>query len=201
VKSLFAEGRAATTSFLWIAFFCNLLVVYFLNAWLPTVLRAASVPLATAFRLNGANAWGGVAAIVILGPVVDRIGAAKVVPPLFALAAVSTIGIGLAGNSVPILLMTCIAAGAGTVAGQSFINILATALYPTAIRSTGVAWALGLGRVGTTFGPLLGSALLSAQFTPAAILYVAALPALIACGAILLLGRRDRYLAFGIRAS
>jgi MFS transporter, AAHS family, 4-hydroxybenzoate transporter len=190
VKSLFAEGRAVTTTLLWVAFFCNLLVVYFLNAWLPTVLHAAGVPLATSFRLNGANAWGGVAAIVLLGPVVDRFGATRIVPPLFALAALSSIGIGLAGSNVPLLLLACIGAGAGSVAGQSFINILAAALYPTAIRSTGVAWALGVGRGSSTLGPVLGGALLAAQLSAALILYTAAAPALVACGAILLLGRR-----------
>jgi len=189
VKSLFAEGRAVATALLWVAFFCNLLVVYFLNAWLPTVLHAAGVPLATSFRLNGAMAWGGVAAIVLLGPVVDRLGATSVVPVLFALTALSSIGIGLAGNNVPMLLLAVIVAGAGNVGGQSFINVLAARLYPTAIRSTGIAWALGVGRGSSTLGPLIGSALLAAQFGAASILYAAAVPAVVACGAMVLLGR------------
>jgi AAHS family 4-hydroxybenzoate transporter-like MFS transporter len=153
------------------------------------VLHAAGVPLATSFRLNGAMAWGGVAAIVLLGPVVDRLGATSVVPVLFALTALSSIGIGLAGNNVPMLLLAVIVAGAGNVGGQSFINVLAARLYPTAIRSTGIAWALGVGRGSSTLGPLIGSALLAAQFGAASILYAAAVPAVVACGAMVLLGR------------
>lgn len=44
VSKLFTDGRAVNTSLLWVAFFCNLLVIYCLNAWLPTVLLQTGVP-------------------------------------------------------------------------------------------------------------------------------------------------------------
>jgi AAHS family 4-hydroxybenzoate transporter-like MFS transporter len=45
---LFAHGQWATTSLLWVAFFMNLLVMYFLVNWLPTLLKAAGLPLSQA---------------------------------------------------------------------------------------------------------------------------------------------------------
>lgn len=192
VGQLFADGRGVTTALLWTAFFCNLLIIYSLNAWLPTVLKQTGVPLETTFRLTGSLSWGGVAAILVLGPVVDRLGATGVVTGLFFGAAIAVFGIGWAGSSVPLLAVTIIAAGGCITAGQSFCNILAAALYPTTMRSTGIAWALGIGRAGTMLGPIVGSLMLAGQLAPSAILYSTAIPAVIAAGAILMLGRRMR---------
>jgi MFS transporter, AAHS family, 4-hydroxybenzoate transporter len=189
VKQLFADGRGGATSLLWVAFFCNLLIIYSLNAWLPTVLKETGVPLETTFRLTGSLSWGGVASILLLGPVVDRLGATSVVTCLFIGAAIAVVGIGWSGGSVPLLAISIIAAGGCITAGQSFCNILAAALYPTTMRSTGIAWALGVGRAGTMLGPIVGSLMLAAQMAPAAILYGTAIPAAIAAVAILLLGR------------
>ncbi|HWE73514.1 MAG TPA: MFS transporter [Stellaceae bacterium] len=190
VKQLFAEGRGVDTTLLWVAFFCNLLIIYSINAWLPTVLKETGVELGTTFRLTGAFSAGGVIAILLLGPIVDRLGATTVVTCLFLIAAIAVIGIGWSGGSVPLLAATIIVAGGCVTAGQSFCNILAAALYPTTMRSTGIAWALGIGRAGTMLGPIVGSLMLAAKVAPAAILYSTAVPAAIAAVAILLLGRR-----------
>ena len=192
VKHLFTEGRAVTTSLLWVVFFCNLLVIYFLNAWLPTVLRGSGVPLNDAFRLTGALSWGGIIGILILGPIVDRLGATRVVTCLFLFATMFVIAIGFAGNSIPRLAISIVGCGGCITAGQSFSNVLAAALYPTTARSTGIAWALGIGRAGTLLGPVVGAALLSANVSAQGIFFSAGVPALIAAGAMLLLGRRLR---------
>jgi AAHS family 4-hydroxybenzoate transporter-like MFS transporter len=201
VKQLFADGRGINTALLWAAFFCNLLIIYSLNAWLPTVLKQVGLPLATTFRLTGALSWGGVVSILILGPIVDRLGATGVVTCLFAGAAVAVFGIGWSGGSVPLLAITIVAAGGCITAGQSFCNILAAALYPTTMRSTGIAWALGIGRAGTMLGPIVGSLMLAAQMAPAAILYATAIPALIAAAAIFKLGRRTPAAPMAIAAA
>ena len=201
VKQLFAENRGATTALLWIAFFCNLLIIYSLNAWLPTVLKETGVPLDTTFRLTGSLSWGGVVSILLLGPVVDRLGATGVVTCLFTGAAIAVVGIGWAGGSVPLLAITIVAAGGCITAGQSFCNILAAGLYPTTMRSTGIAWALGIGRAGTMLGPIVGSLMLAAKMAPAAILYSTAIPAAVAAVAILLLGRRMRRVPTAITAA
>jgi MFS transporter, AAHS family, 4-hydroxybenzoate transporter len=121
-----------------------------------------------------------------------RIGAARVLTCLFTVAAIAVVGIGWSGSSVPLLALTIVTAGGCVTAGQSFCNILAAGLYPTTMRSTGIAWALGVGRAGTLLGPIVGSLMLAAQMAPAGILYSTALPAAIAAVAILLLGRHAR---------
>ena len=47
------------------------------------------------------------------------------------------------------------------VGGQIGLNAIAGTMYPTDIRSTGVGWALGVGRIGSILGPILGGILIS----------------------------------------
>jgi len=192
VRHLFTEGRAVNTALLWVVFFCNLLVMYFLTNWLPTILREADVPLGTALTLAGVLPWGGIASTLLLGPIVDRIGAPRVVTLLYIGAAIFVFIIGTIGGNIPLLWVTVICAGGCIIGGQSFINVMAAVLYPTAIRSTGVGWALGIGRVGAIVGPMIGGVLLAAHFAPKNLFFSIAIPALVAAGAMFILGRRLR---------
>ena len=100
VKHLLTEGRAFNTVLLWITFFCNLLVIYYLASWLPLVLRDLGVPLDDALCLGGIVPWAGIVSTLVLGPVVDRLGPTRVVTVLYVLAAAFVFAIGLSGASI-----------------------------------------------------------------------------------------------------
>ena len=72
VKELFTEGRAVATPLLWICFFMNLLVLFFLNNWLPTVLHDAGIAVEKAIVLTALFQLGGVAGSLSLGRLIDR---------------------------------------------------------------------------------------------------------------------------------
>ncbi len=191
-KHLVSDGRALNTSLLWITFFCNLLVIYSLASWLPLLLRDSGVSLGSSLRLAGLIPWSGIVGTLLLGPVVDRLGAPGVVTALYALSALFIFAIGLAGTSVPLLAVTITGCGMCVIGGQSFINVLSAVIYPTAIRSTGVGWALGVGRVGAIVGPVVGGLLLAAHITSRGLFFTIAVPAAIAAAAMLILGIRLR---------
>jgi MFS transporter, AAHS family, 4-hydroxybenzoate transporter len=77
------------------------------------------------------------------------------------------------------------------VGAQIGMNALAAGLYPTAIRSTGVGWALGVGRIGSIIGPLAGGFLLSLGWNAQSVVLVAAVPALLAGMAVVALRGRE----------
>jgi len=52
-----------------------------------------------------------------------------------------------------------------------------------------VGWALGVGRIGSVVGPVLGGVMLSMAWTPQQILFAAAAPAFCAAIAIMLSNR------------
>jgi len=190
VKHLLTEGRALNTVLLWITFFCNLLIIYYLASWLPLVLRDSGVPLDDALRLGGVVPWAGIVSTIVLGPIVDRLGAPRVVTVLYVIAAVFVFAIGLSGADVTLLAITITGCGMCVIGGQSFINVLSATIYPTAVRSTGVGWALGVGRVGAIIGPTVGGLLLAANIPARTLFFMIAVPALVAALAMFALSLR-----------
>jgi MFS transporter, AAHS family, 4-hydroxybenzoate transporter len=94
--------------------------------------------------------------------------------------------IGFAGNSVPLLMLTTFGAGCTILGGQTNLNAISGRFYPTFIRSNGVGWANGVGRIGSILGPVIGGILIGADFSVSRLFIVAALPPL--CAAVACFG-------------
>ncbi|MBV8513146.1 MAG: hypothetical protein JO289_23520 [Xanthobacteraceae bacterium] len=62
-------------------------------------------------------------------------------------------------------------------------------MYPTYVRITGAGWMLGIGRIGSILGPLIGSAILSMAWPVGSLFYFAALPMLCVLGSAVFLSR------------
>jgi AAHS family 4-hydroxybenzoate transporter-like MFS transporter len=158
VGGLFAEGRAGTTLLLWAAFFMNLLALNFMTFWLPTLLAGHGVSQEAAIRNSTLFQLGGIAGVVLMGVFADAVGAWRQVAAgyLFAAGAVALVGVlPAAGRNVAIIV-----AGFCIIGVQMSLMALTATLYPTAVRSTGAAWAQGVGRLGSVTGPLVGGVLI-----------------------------------------
>jgi AAHS family 4-hydroxybenzoate transporter-like MFS transporter len=88
-------------------------------------------------------------------------------------------------------------AGFGIIGGQSATNAFAAISYPTQIRSTGVGWATGIGRIGSIIGPSLAGILVGVTGSTESIFFLAVIPPLCACLAGLALSSSRRSLAKG----
>jgi AAHS family 4-hydroxybenzoate transporter-like MFS transporter len=185
VVHLFREGRAVGTVLLWVIFFCSLLDIFFISSWLPTVLHEAGLSISAAVVETALFQGGGVVACLLLGLVIDRVGFLKVIVPVYVAASIAIASIGFAGTALELLMLANVGAGAFVIGGQTSANVLSAVFYPTAIRATGVGWALGIGRVGSIVGPIVGGVLLQAGWDRRSLFVVAAIPALIAAAAAL----------------
>ncbi|HLI86518.1 MAG TPA: aromatic acid/H+ symport family MFS transporter [Bryobacteraceae bacterium] len=194
VTQLFTQRRARTTLLLWVMFFMSLLDLYFLNSWLPTVIHDAGVPLSQAIAITAMFQVGGAAAAIVLGRVVDRRQSYGVLAAVYLGAAVCVFWIGLVSATVAVETAAVFAAGFCVIGGQTCSNSLAAESYPTAIRSTGVGWALGIGRIGSIVGPVVGGVLLSFQWGTREVFLAAAIPAVIAALAAMGLNPRRQQL-------
>jgi AAHS family 4-hydroxybenzoate transporter-like MFS transporter len=189
VKQLFIGGRMPMTLLIWVIFFMSLLDLYFLNAWLPTVIHDAGIVLEKAIILTALFQVGGALGSLIIGRLLDRFLSFRVLACAYLLAGVFVLFIGAAEKSLALLAITIFAAGCGIIGGQSSANALAAEYYPTSMRSTGVGWALGIGRIGSIAGPILGGFLLSFEQETRHVFWAAAIPVLIACAAGFLASR------------
>ena len=76
---------------------------------------------------------------------------------LIAVPVVGSIGfIGL-NASQAMLLIASFFAGACVLGVQSGINVCGALVYPTSLRALGSGWELGIGRLGSIVGPLVGA--------------------------------------------
>jgi AAHS family 4-hydroxybenzoate transporter-like MFS transporter len=193
ISQLFAEGRGFGTALLWVMFFCNLLILYFLINWLPSVLRQAGMPIERAIIGTVVLNAGGIIGGLTLGRLVDRRRAFGVLTISYTAAAALVAAIGLSANSaIPVVMAIIFAAGFFVIGSQYCMNALAANYYPTALRSTGVGWALGIGRIGSIIGPVVGGAMIALGWDTPQLFTATAMPALVAAVAAFLIGMKVR---------
>ncbi|MGD0850282.1 MFS transporter [Bradyrhizobium sp.] len=188
VLHLFRAGRTLVTLLLWVVFFMSLLDLYFLSNWLPTVLNDLGASVSEAAAIGSMLQVGGVVATFALGYIIDRF-SFRALALLYFIAVFAVGAIGQLGHSVALVSMAIFVAGFCIVGGQIAANALAAGFYPTSVRASGVGWALGIGRVGSIVGPLVGGALLTMKWSTGAVFVAAAAAALCAALAAFSLSR------------
>jgi MFS transporter, AAHS family, 4-hydroxybenzoate transporter len=188
VAHLFDQGRTLTTLLFWVVFFMSLLDIYLLSNWLPTVLNDLGASISMAALIGAMLQVGGVIGTFTLGTLVDRF-SFRALALTYLVASAAILAIGFSGHSVALVSAAIFCAGFTVVGGQIAANALAATYYPTAMRSTGVGWALGIGRVGSIVGPLLAGVMISNHVGVEALFAAAAVPALCACLAAIALGK------------
>jgi AAHS family 4-hydroxybenzoate transporter-like MFS transporter len=191
VADLFKDQRGPATVLLWIAFFMSLLNVYFAINWLPTSLTSTGFDVTQAAVMTTFYHVGGVAGTYALGLLMDKLGAHRM--QIFALL-VAIVGLyvfaTVGGMSQATTTAVLMFVGFGVVGGQVGVNALASMTYPVAMRSTGLGWALGVGRIGSIIGPTIGGIMLATAHDPRAVYLACIAPAMVGIVAIALLKRR-----------
>ena len=154
---LFRDGLALITPLLWLLFALNLMGFYFLLSWTPTLLVAAKLPLSTAGLAITSLQVGGTVGALLLSRWFER-------QQFFAISIVFLIAvpvvalIGYAGiTSVTAVLVMTFLAGFCVLGVQTGINVAGALIYPTSLRANGSGWQLGIGRIGSIVGPLVGA--------------------------------------------
>ncbi|MCG2608475.1 aromatic acid/H+ symport family MFS transporter [Acinetobacter sp. SM34] len=183
LKALFQQGRSFSTFMFWIAFFMCLLMVYALGSWLPKLMIQAGYSLGASMIFLFALNIGGMIGAIGGGALADRFHIKKVLTIMFVCGSAALILLGF--NSPQIVLYTLIAvAGAATIGSQILLYTFVAQYYPTTVRSTGMGWASGIGRIGAIVGPVLTGALLTMNLPHQMNFLAIAIPGVIAALAI-----------------
>ncbi|GIE90220.1 MFS transporter [Actinoplanes regularis] len=161
IADLFREGRWKPTLLFWVTSFGGLLLVYGVNTWLPTMMRAQGYNLGSSLAFLIVINLGGVFGMLAAGRIADRFGAVPVAAAWFACTAV---GIYLLGAHTPLAVTFLIVflAGFFLFSAQTMVYAAVTARYRTESRATAVGSVAGIGRFGAVFGPWLGGQLVAA---------------------------------------
>jgi benzoate transport len=171
ISELFTPGNRRSTGLVWLAFFATMFGFYFVNSWTPRLLVTAGMTESQGVVGGLMLTLGGTFGALLYGLLTLRWNSRKVLVIFAVLSAatmvmfISTAGVlalaFVAGGVVGMLINGCIAG----------MYTIAPALYGASVRSTGVGWAIGIGRAGAIVAPLIAGALLDAHWT-ASMLYM-----------------------------
>jgi MFS transporter, AAHS family, 4-hydroxybenzoate transporter len=187
ISMLFGQGYALQTVLLWIIFFCSLLNLFLFAYWMPTVLNLIGVSPAQAVSMASLRELGAIFAVLYLGLAIDRFGPERALAIHYAAGAVFIAIIALFALPNFVLCVVIFLAGMTIVGSQTGVNGACGKLYPARMRTSGIGWALGIGRLGGIVAPVLGGYLLAIGLPPTRMFLVAGLFALIAAVATSLL--------------
>jgi AAHS family benzoate transporter-like MFS transporter len=193
VGELFRHDRTLGTLSMWLCFFCCLLMVYALGSWLPQLMRSAGYSLGSSLSFLLALNFGGMFGAIMGGRLADRFGLPRVVMAYFALGALCIALLGL-NSAMPVLYLLIFIAGAGTTGTQILLYASVAEFYNLSVRSTGLGWASGMGRVGAIVGPMLGGLLLAAELPMALNFLAFSIPGLVSvlATALYMVSRRQQ---------
>src|SRR6516162_3119039 len=143
-------------------------------------LNSVGFSLSAAALIVGLNNLGSVIASAMSGWLVHRCGPFWVLIPSFIIGGLCLAWFGQATASITMLSIASFLAGFFVGGTGTGLIAVAAGMYPTAIRSTGIGWAMGMGRVGQFFGPFLAGVIVGLGYKVGGIFYAAAVPCFIA---------------------
>ncbi|SLJ96216.1 MFS transporter [Arthrobacter sp. P2b] len=165
ISDLLTPANRRSTLLLWVAFFTTMFGFYFVNSWTPRLLVTAGMTESQGITGGLMLTLGGIFGSVLYGVLATKWNSKMV---LVAFTVLSAVMIVVFISSASVILL---ALGAGVLVGMLIngciagLYTLAPALYPASVRSTGVGWGIGIGRIGAIIAPLITGALLDASWS------------------------------------
>ncbi|MFD4323128.1 MFS transporter [Nocardioides sp. NPDC058538] len=184
---LLSADLRRSTLLIWVAFLATMFGFYFVNSWTPQLLVTSGMSEADAVTAGMMLALGGTAGSVLYGLVASRLDSRLVLIGFTVLSALTMVVFITSTALLTVALIIGVVVGAlinGCIAG---LYTITPAVYSTEIRSTGMGWAIGIGRIGAILSPMLAGRLLDASWTPVNLYVGAAVVVAISAVALLFL--------------
>ncbi|GAB7552472.1 MFS transporter [Novosphingobium sp. 11B] len=180
LRGLLGEGRAASTMLLWLAITFSFMTLYFVISWIPKLAVEAGLPAKDAIYAGAIYNIGAFIGISSLSYVAMRVDLRRLILGYMVLAAGALVVFGSVAMPLAATLLTAFLIGVFVQGGFNGCYPLATSLYPAEARSTGLGWAMGVGRIGAVIGPMLGGFLLAEKVSLPVIFAIFAVPVVLA---------------------
>jgi MFS transporter, AAHS family, 3-hydroxyphenylpropionic acid transporter len=168
--ALFADGRTRRTLLLWASFLLELLLLYLLLNWLPSLLMSYGISNAQAAGAQIGFNLGGVLSAVLMGYLLGGRLRNLAIAAIFVALPILIVVLAKSPPQFVVIASIVFFLGCAVLAAQAFLYAMAPIYYPTRIRGMGVGAAVAFGRIGAIVGPKLGGMLKAAAHAPSQLL-------------------------------
>jgi len=180
VRRLFAGRAAASTFLVWSAFFLVMFSFYFITSWTPKLLVAAGLSTRQGITGGVLLNLGGIVGGSLFGYLTTRLPLKRLACTYLALTAACMVLFGLFATSLTPALLVALAIGVFLFGSMVGLYAVTPLLYPAAIRTTGMGWAIGIGRIGAILAPVIAGLLVDSGWATAHLYYAFAVPLVVA---------------------
>jgi benzoate transport len=188
VAGLFKDGLARPTLMLWAAFFLLMFSVYFSLSWTPKLLVQAGLSAQQGVTGGVLINLGGIVGGSLFGALAVRMRLAHLTVAAFLVYALFTALFGAVSGALGLAFAVAFGMGIFLFASMAGLYAFAPVTYPAAVRTTGLGWAIGIGRIGAIVAPLTAGMLLDGGWQPASLYYAYALPLVAGALAVMAIG-------------
>jgi MFS family permease len=190
LSSLFTAQFKSATLKLWVAFFMAFMSLYFLVSWIPKLAVNTGLSMELAIYAGTVFNLGSFVGINSQGYLSAQLGLRRVIGYFLIGSALLMVLFGMFEGSAIILVVFGLI---GFLNQGGFVGLYSVAarIYPTEIRTTGIGWAIGAGRLGAIVGPLLGGLLIGAGVSMVTNFIIFAVPAVAAGWSAMVIKQSD----------
>ena len=176
LNTLISPAHIKTTLTLWIAFFLCFSALYFLMSWIPKLMVDSGFSAEDGRRAFFLFNLGGVIGIYLLGMLSTRWKLTNLVFGLAFASAIAMVAFAIVPSNLTVMFPIILLIGILQQGGFTGLYGAAAKAYPTEVRSTGIGWAIGLGRLGAVAGPAVAGYMIAAGLDMSANFIIFAIP-------------------------
>lgn len=183
--ALFTPALRRNTVLIALCFFMHMFAFYFVLSWTPKLLVQLGLSAQQGVTGGVLLNVGGIVGGSVFGWLASRVFVPRLTAASFLLAALGMAAFAAFGSRLDLAFPIAAAIGAALFGAMAGLYSLAPMVFGASVRTTGLGWAIGIGRVGAIVSPLAAGVLVDSGWQPANLYYVLALPLIVAIVAVL----------------
>ena len=184
IRLLFSAPFARATPLIWIAFFCVMAGYYFVFGWTPRLLATSGLTAQQGITSGVLLSLGGIVGTILFALAAAALEIRRLTYACLFATSVLVVLFALAIPNLGLALLTGLALGGVANGGMAGLYAITPRLYPSHVRTTGMGWAIGIGRFGAILAPIATGVLVDHGWRPMQLYFAFTVPFLIAALAL-----------------
>jgi benzoate transport len=184
VGRLFIHSAGGPTLLVWSAFFLLMFSFYFLTSWTPKLLVAAGLSSRQGITGGVLLNLGGIVGGSLFAYLASRLALKALASAYLLTTAACVVLFGTFVSDRSAAFEIALAIGVFLFGSMVGLYAITPLLYPASVRTTGMGWAIGVGRIGAILAPMAAGLLVDGGWRTSYLYYAFAIPLVLAVVAV-----------------